>query len=979
MTEQAVSAGAGRWGEPRLVGREAESEAVAEPMEGSLAGEFRVALLVGGAGVGKTRLMREVSARYARRAIRLSARSYRLGTTSSFGPWAEALDGHLAARSPDEVRRLCGPGLGDLAHLLAAVRAIAPPADRPTGRGALLDGITNLLAALSAEGPVLVALDDLHLADGSSWEALRYLARRLSGRPIGILATARPAELRARPLCGEILVGLEEDGVLTRLHLPPLTPAEVGDLARAVLAGEEGAPTVPEVLVTWLVERSMGHPLFAISLLRALLEEGADLSRPGLERIPDTLRERVELDLGGLDPSDRRLLEVMAVIDQPVGPAGLAGMGTGTIEEVGASLERLQGARLVSEQGSGAGLTYEIVHPVVQDTIYQGIGGARRQGLHGRVAEALLAEERLGSAAAHLARAGERGSTEAVDALCLAMRQAEERGLYREALAVLGALVELLPPGDERWIRVLDAMAPRPEWVLGHLAEGDSATLVGAMRRIEGVLAGRGEPVREGAVAFYLGASLSIGAGRLEEAERACRRAIALLEEAGEVEQIRLARNELGWITGCAGDLPGQARLAGGVLEEALAADDHVAAIQAGGALGYTLGMLGRLGEGEERLRESIERAERTGSSYRAAWGRCQLGLILGLAGRREEAERLLEEALVAGYEEAADGLVLERLAQLDWLAGDLERGLARIRESAARRPIRGSRRRAWALALAARMEGEMGRADLARSHLARAKATYEGREILVWSPFCPWTEGFLAWQEEEPAGALQLLERAAGRLGEMGAVAYQALVLVDLAEVAARSGRLEEAGEAAGRLERIAGRVGGDLHPHLASLGEAAARAAEGGPEDTVEAARRSAEGLRAAGYRLYEGRAQEALGRALTAVDRQAAAEALGEAAETFDRCRAVWRRDRVVALLKELGVLGRRSAGAVLGPEALTEREREVVRLAARGYTAREIGDRLFISPRTVETHLANAYPKLGVGSKRDLIRRAGQLDL
>jgi len=96
-------------------------------------------------------------------------------------------------------------------------------------------------------------------------------------------------------------------------------------------------------------------------------------------------------------------------------------------------------------------------------------------------------------------------------------------------------------------------------------------------------------------------------------------------------------------------------------------------------------------------------------------------------------------------------------------------------------------------------------------------------------------------------------------------------------------------------------------------------------------------------------------------------------------FDACGAVVRRERALATLATLGTKGRRTRAALLGPGALSAREREVAVLAAQGCSAREIAERLFIGERTVETHLANAYAKLGVTSKVDLVRRAGELGL
>ena len=120
----------------------------------------------------------------------------------------------------------------------------------------------------------------------------------------------------------------------------------------------------------------------------------------------------------------------------------------------------------------------------------------------------------------------------------------------------------------------------------------------------------------------------------------------------------------------------------------------------------------------------------------------------------------------------------------------------------------------------------------------------------------------------------------------------------------------------------------------------------------------------------------AAEAAGIAATSLD--TAVEMLTRAANSYDRCGAIVRRDRVAKRLAGLGYRGRRAAVAGRGPAALTPREQDVARLAARGHTAAEIGHQLFIGTRTVETHLAHACAKLGCRSKRELVRFTGELD-
>ncbi|MGH8905409.1 MAG: response regulator transcription factor [Egibacteraceae bacterium] len=142
---------------------------------------------------------------------------------------------------------------------------------------------------------------------------------------------------------------------------------------------------------------------------------------------------------------------------------------------------------------------------------------------------------------------------------------------------------------------------------------------------------------------------------------------------------------------------------------------------------------------------------------------------------------------------------------------------------------------------------------------------------------------------------------------------------------------------------------------------------------------------GFSRCGYALLAARARIAYATAARRDDRTGAADALRQAAAGFDACGAVPRRDHARELLAQLesgrsdGSDGRPAAGVVSGPASLTERERQVAELAARGYTAQRIADRLHISARTVETHLARIYAKLGATSKQDLIHRAAELGL
>jgi DNA-binding CsgD family transcriptional regulator/tetratricopeptide (TPR) repeat protein len=969
-------------GRPSLVGRDADLAALDEQVALVYAGAFRVVLVTGEPGIGKSRLVNELAERHRGSAV-VGSRAFELGMTYSLALWVEAFERLLSSAPAAEVRRLCGSSVRDLALVLRSARRALdsgpgtpdPEPGHEPGREPdperLLRALTELLDNLSADSPVIVVLDDVHNADASSWQALYHMARRLPDRPVLVLATARTADLARHPVAGQVLAGLEQDDVLTRLGLQALTDESVTALTRAVL----GVGDVPPALVSWLVGRSQGYPLFVIGLLRALLEGGADLTQPRLARVPESLAGRVALLVGRLDPQDRRLLEVLAVIGGRVDLDGLARVLGRPPGRLGIPLERLTRSRLVVEYGAGRRLSYEIAHPLVQDAVYESIGGARRRAFHRLAGRALAAAGNFGAAAPHFLRSAGPGDPEVVDTLVGAVRQAEERNLYQETLPLLTALLDVLDPDDRRWLEVLEAMTWRAEWVIDHLVEDGAATAIAVMRRIERQLAASGDRLREGIVQFRLASFLAIGAGQPTQAAEACQRARELFTAGGHDDLALLALNELGWIRYCAGDLPGHRALALDVREKAEKRGDRRALIQSLGALGCIAAVRGRFGEADRHLRRGADLARAADKRYRYVWNLTISGLALALAGRLAAGRTTLERAM--HDPEADDALTAEMSAQCDWLAGRLDDVVRRVSQSAARRPLAGSRRRAWAAAFAARAAAERGQPDAAARLLAVASATYDRPDdVPGWSSWLPWATGSMAALAGDPAAGHDLLDHAAGRFRAMDAVAFEAVVLVDATEAAATAGRANAAVAHARRLAELSGVIEGEMIGPLAQLARARALLATGSAAGAAASAAEAADALDRLGCRLFGAMAAEVAGIATT--PRGAAIEMLARAANSYHGCGAVVRRDRVARRLARLGYRGRRAAVAGRGPAALTPRELDVARLAARGHTAAEIGRQLYIGTRTVETHLAHTCAKLGCRSKRELVRFTRELD-
>src|SRR5581483_4568649 len=831
-------------------------------------------------------------------------------------------------RPADQVAALAGPHLEDLTTLLPSVAGVAPsrPVAEPS-RVRLLGGLAHVLGGLAAGGPVVVVLDDVHLADGSSWEALGHLARHLAAARLLLVLAARPAELAGHTTATQTLLALEQEGYLRRLTVGPLGEDDVAELARAVT----GRPDVGDALVTWLMERSRGTPLFAGGLLRALLDEGADLAHPALQVLPEDLTERVALRLRQLDSASRALLEMMAVVGSRVTLGELLSLSAEPLEAVADRLDGLVRLRLVTEFEQGRDLTYELGHPLIQDAVYQGIGGARRRALHRHVARALLAAGRPGPGAAHFVRSADAGDPEAVDALREALAQSEARELHRESLALLRALVDLLPAGDRRWLDVHAAMAPQAEWAIDHRVDVEIGVAAEAMRRIDQLLAASPDAARRAGVKLNLAVFVGWGEGDTDAAVGVAEEARRLAGEAGDRRVELLAGNEIGYLQWIAGDMRAFEARAIETLAGGEAAGDRFVTLQGLCSLAHNLQLRGDVAGSRPVLDRAVALARADGKLYRTSYLLAQDAYSLALLGRMADAWIRLADGRAAhpGYRTT---VLLDYGMQLHWLAGELAACCQTFSDQLAWAGGH-SRRRALGACVAAISAAERDDARLAREIVGAAAAVATGRGTRPQSDQMRWAAGVTAWLEGDAARAAGELAAAGRRQrdGGWGAGPFARLIAADLAEVAART---SEPAALAGARELLEGVDLDGSGPALAAVTRLALGAVDsvGDPGAAAGGLVEAGRALAGAGWPLLEGRALALAGRAEAAAGRRdRAVDLLGEAVRRFDQCGAAVRRSWARDDLRRLGARGRRAGSAVSGPAALTKREREVVRAA------------------------------------------------
>jgi DNA-binding CsgD family transcriptional regulator len=912
-------------------------------------------------------------ARSRGRFLTLRARGHLSGSASPFGLWAELFDSHLRHRPDDEVVRLCGGYVADLSGVLRAAARLHGSWQLDVPPTHVREALTVLLANLAREQPLVVLLDDMHLADASSWETLDYLARNMIDSRVLVLVCARLGEIVERAVGEHVLFGLEQDGVLTRLDLQPLTEPHVRELAERVL----GRPSAPSGLAGWLFRESQGNPLFAISLLDAVVDTGVDLAAPRLAAIPPALSARVAGRVQALDEYSRSVLDLLAVVGRPTDLVELRRFHSSPApSSLPIAMARLVDARLASARDADGDPAYEVSHPLVQECIYAALDPAQRRALHHGFALALTASNRLGEAARHHARSAQRGDVEAVTVLVRALAESWARQTYAEAFVILGSLLDVLPSGDQRWVEVLDAMPPDAEWAASYNRIAfDIGPGVAAFLEIERVLleqqrimdatVGPRAQRRLALVSSYLAGLLGWCLGKVDDAVPRAERAADLYERAGDHARARAARCDLAWFEGLARRYEAQEVLTRQVLATTEAAEDQETALVALSSLFAADGVRGNFDGAWSAARRLVETARDQGIPSRVAFGLAIQAQSLALAGELDDARRVLDDAMTV--EHASDNIVAEAAIVVAWEAGEF---LRVARDGPRVAAGFGPTQQAGLLTYVAMASAEMGDLAAAQRHLETAGRVLADQRFWIMSDHYDRACGRVAWVAGDRDTSVERLSRAATEFLDAGALPYASYVLADLAEAATAAVRPKVAADAAVSAENVAGQLGRPQFAALAALAAAAAALAVGRHDEGAEMADEAVRLFLSRGYQALGARSLALLGRCLVSIDREAAVERLREAVEMFDICGCRWRRDQMLETLRHLGKPGQKAVATSTGPESLTGREREITALAVQGMSARAIGELLHIGERTVESHLARAYQKFGVHSRQQL---------
>jgi ATP/maltotriose-dependent transcriptional regulator MalT len=958
-----------------LVGRVQELASFEQVLDGLDGGAPAGAVVLRGeAGIGKTRLLRELTARAdARRYLVLTGSGSELERDQPFSVFVDALDEYAGSLDLARLAALDEEVQAELADVLPSLsglargRDVAPQQERYRSHRA----VRALIEILARTTPLMLVLDDFHWADPASVELLSALLRRPPAARVLLAVALRPHQPSVR--LGAAFERAQRAGILTLIDLHALTMEEASELLR----GSAGRPEI-----SFLYEASGGNPFYLEQLARSL--DRPSHAPTGLSPadigVPAAVAASLSEELALVSADGRLVLQGAAVAGDPFEPE-LTSSAAGTSEAVTmAGIDELLGLDLIRD--TTVPRRFRFRHPLVRRAVYEASAIVWRLAAHQRCAETLAGQGAPAAARAHhIERSARPGDSAAVAALCEA-GDAAFRLAPDSAARWYGSALRLLPesaPVGERIELLLaraQALAAAGRFTESHEATLEAAAIVpdepslrttvatacAGVERFVGqyehahvrlLSSLRALPARASVESVELLVELTLNEfyrSRYDAMHDWAARAADAAKTLGEPALIAAALV----MQALAGSMTGPTQLAQSRRAEAAAlvdelADDKLALHpDVAGWQAIAEVYLDRYAEADAHARRALELARATSRGDPLHRLYPVLPRIWYVRGKLREAAELLDGAIEAsrllGSPPALAGNLFNRAA-VALAAGDLELALATAEEAVElTRELDDGFVSGWAAVRLAAVLAERGQpSEAVDVLLARAG----GEELTLipatWRPYGLelLTRSWLALErprEAERASLLADQTAAAVQLPLARALADRAA-----AAIALYSGDSSRAIERAFGSTAAAGEVGAPIEEALSRTlgGQALARAGE-----------------------------------------KERAVAELRRAAATFEACGARRYRDGAE---RELGKLGRRPhrrtrAGVVdeAGVASLTERELQVARLVVDRKTNPQIAAELFLSIKTVEGHLRTIFRKMDVSSRVALARAIEQAE-
>jgi DNA-binding CsgD family transcriptional regulator/tetratricopeptide (TPR) repeat protein len=1004
----------GRVASPTFVGRLEELQTLEAARGRAANGEPAVVLVGGEAGVGKTRLVGELTSRWVTDGTRVFVGGcVPVGEGAlPYAPIVEALRVLLADLGVRQVRELVGPSWPELARLLPA---LGEPEAGPTGQAAqarLFELLLGLLGRMGEQAPVVLVVEDLHWADRSTRDLLAFLVRNLRRERVLLVVTYRNDEPGQQRL-GPYLAELDRGSRVQRIELRRFDQTETGAQLVGILRAAPAAELVEAVFA-----RSEGNPFFTEELLAVV--------RAGSSELPATLRDLLRGRVQTLPERAQRVLEVVAVAGRWVPHRLLTQVAGQNDVQLDRALRVAVASQLLVTRPGEDG--YDVRHALVREVVDADLLPGERARLHAALAHAvadlLHSGELDGPGSAAEVAVHWYQARDLPNALEWSVRAgAEADGIYayaaafhhyERALELWDRVIDAEPRAGVDRVEVLQRAARAADACSNH--DRALALIDQALREVDPVA----EPVRAGLLHERRGVYLMVTRD-LDSRFEALRKAVRLIPADPPSKE----RTQV--LTSFADALV----LAGRNDEARVASEEAVAIarqLRAERELSRALTLLGwaqatpgtfesdvasRREVGLASLREACQLAERQADPELLAHAYGWLGEILMEIGRLEDAVEVslsgqdrVRRLGLAGY--GPDTFLLANAVEALYKLGRWDQAYELANKALAMaRPSSFSERPLPPVLAAAMLEVGRGEFQAAEAHLTAIKDRSLAGVADLAREYTALVAELRVWQ---------------GRLQEARVAVQDGLDRVAGTDEQMRSGRLLCLGLRVEADQAERGRARHDPDEVQAAIRAAnalASRAAAMAPNSLVpdattilttpavaalwEAERSRLEGHSDPAQWQQAATAWLALGRPYPAAYAQwRQAEALlvskaprAQAEEPLRAAHALAVRLGAAPLRHELELIAQRGrvrleaatqpspasaqAPSVSSSLGLTAREAEVLALVAAGRSNRQIGQELFITPKTASVHVSRILAKLGVAGRGEAAAIAHRLGL
>jgi tetratricopeptide (TPR) repeat protein/KaiC/GvpD/RAD55 family RecA-like ATPase len=445
-----------------LVDRVEEMNALKEAVYRAVHGEGGLVFIHGEAGIGKTRLVRELGAYARSRGVQVlygrCPALFRMDGVPPYILWKEVIKDYLETCTPEQLYRVIGYYPAEVAKLVPEIsqklRSIPQslPINPEQEQNRLFEAVSQFITNISKETPLLVVLDDLQWTDPSSLLLLHYLARDVQKSSLLLLGAYRSTDIDAKHPLTPVLAELKRERLPQSVPLKRMSPEDTSEMIRQILEQDD----IPQEFCKLVYDKTRGNPFFVEEVIESLKEEGVIYKEENRWKVkevseiefPETVRNVVKARISRLDSECQSVLTMASFVGNDFTLEALQGVTGSNEDKLGKIVDELLKTGLLKHRNVRGEDVCSFADIIVRDVVNEEVGTYERKKLHGLVGTALekvyakKIDEHLGELASHFLEGGDKEKAlgyflKAADKAAKIYANSEAASYFQSALKLL--------------------------------------------------------------------------------------------------------------------------------------------------------------------------------------------------------------------------------------------------------------------------------------------------------------------------------------------------------------------------------------------------------------------------------------------------------------------------------------------------------------------------------------------------------------